>query len=94
MPAQDWRIIQDIAQRARPRARLHLHGPREIFDELRIASKGGIADYSGITYEKIERQGGVFWPCTSEDAIPARPRLFEPGSWNPIAEGRRAVLLS
>ena len=41
--------------------------PREIFEELRIASKGGVADYSGITYEKIEQQMGVFWPCPSED---------------------------
>ena len=30
--------------------------PREIFDELRVASKGGNADYYGITYEKIERR--------------------------------------
>lgn len=30
--------------------------PREIVDELRVASKSGVADYSGITYEKIERQ--------------------------------------
>jgi hypothetical protein len=39
----------------------------EIFDELRIASKGGIADYSGITYEKIQNQYGVFWPCPSDE---------------------------
>ena len=29
---------------------------------------------------------GVFWPCPSEDH-PGTPRLFEPGSWNPIAQG-------
>ena len=83
---QDWRIIQDLAAAlGRP------HGftftqPREIFEELRRASQGGIADYSGITYEKIERQFGVFWPCPSEDH-PGTPRLFEPGSWNPVAQG-------
>lgn len=59
---------------------------REIFNELRVASKGGIADYSGITYEKIEKQFGVFWPCPGDDH-PGTPRLFEPGSWNPIAKG-------
>ena len=53
---------------------------------LRVASKGGLADYSGITYEKIERQMGVFWPCYSEDH-PGTPRLFEQGSWNPVAKG-------
>ncbi|HKB38265.1 MAG TPA: molybdopterin oxidoreductase family protein, partial [Gemmataceae bacterium] len=57
------------------------------------ASAGGIADYSGISYEKIERQMGVFWPCPATDPQgnpvdhPGTPRLFEPGSWNPIARG-------
>jgi assimilatory nitrate reductase catalytic subunit len=83
---QDWRIIQDIAAALdRPRG-FTFREPREIFDELRRASQGGTADYSGITYEKIERNDGVFWPCYSEDH-PGTPRLFEPGSWNPIAKG-------
>lgn len=83
---QDWRIIQDIAKRLNRERGFTFTEPREILDELRVASKGGIADYYGITYEKIERQGGVFWPCYSEDH-PGTPRLFEPGSWNPIAKG-------
>jgi assimilatory nitrate reductase catalytic subunit len=83
---QDWRIIQDIA-RATGRGRgFTFNEPREILDELRVASKGYVADYSGVTYEKIERQGGVFWPCPSDDH-PGTPRLFEKGSWNPIAKG-------
>jgi assimilatory nitrate reductase catalytic subunit len=83
---QDWRIIQDIAAAmGRPHG-FTFHEPREIFEELRKASQGGVADYSGITYEKIERQHGVFWPCPSEDH-PGTPRLFEPGSWNPVAQG-------
>jgi assimilatory nitrate reductase catalytic subunit len=28
----------------------------------------------------------VFWPCPS-DEHPGTPRLFEPGSWNPVAGG-------
>jgi assimilatory nitrate reductase catalytic subunit len=50
--------------------------PRQIFDELRRASAGGQADYAGITYEKIEAQQGVFWPCPSEDH-PGTRRLFQ-----------------
>jgi assimilatory nitrate reductase catalytic subunit len=92
---QDWRIIQDIARAlGRPHG-FTFESPREIFDELRIASKGGVADYSGITYEKIEQQMGVFWPCYSEDPQtgrpidhPGTPRLFERGSYNPIAKGK------
>jgi assimilatory nitrate reductase catalytic subunit len=91
---QDWRIIQDLAAAlGRPKG-FTFASPREIFDELRIASKGGVADYSGITYEKIERQMGVFWPCYSEDPKtgepidhPGTPRLFERDSYNPVAKG-------
>ena len=83
---QDWRIIQDIARAlGRERGFAFAHA-REIFAELREASRGGIADYSGITYEKIERQNGIFWPCPSEDH-PGTPRLFEKGSSNPVAAG-------
>jgi assimilatory nitrate reductase catalytic subunit len=49
--------------------------PAEVFDELRRASAGGIADYSGITYERIEKEGGVFWPCPGE-GHPGTPRPF------------------
>ena len=91
---RDWVIIQDLAKAlGRPHGFEFLE-PREIFEELRIASKGGVADYSGITYEKIERQMGVFWPCPSNDyrtgaAIdhPGTPRLFERESYNPVAKG-------
>src|SRR5690606_15967015 len=83
---QDWRIIQDLAAAlGRPHG-FTFENPREIFDELRRASKGGIADYSGITWEKIDKQHGVCWPCPSDDH-PGTPRLFEPGSHNPIANG-------
>ncbi|MGK2860052.1 MAG: molybdopterin oxidoreductase family protein [Thermoanaerobaculia bacterium] len=83
---QDWKIIQDIAKVLGREKGFTFQEPREIFNELRIASKGGIADYSGITYEKIEAQNGVFWPCPSDDH-PGTLRLFEPGSHNPIAKG-------
>jgi len=91
---QDWRIIQDIAVAlGRPHG-FTFSSPRDIFDELRRASKGGVADYSGITYEKIEAQMGVFWPCYSEDPETGKPtdhagtpRLFERGSYNPVAKG-------
>lgn len=82
----DWRIIQDIAAAMNRTHGFTFNEPREIFDELRRASAGGIADYAGITYERIEKEFGVFWPCPSEDH-PGTPRLFEPGSWNPIAQG-------
>ncbi|MEV6808966.1 molybdopterin oxidoreductase family protein [Streptomyces sp. NPDC051132] len=37
--------------------------PEEVFEELRRASAGGPADYSGITYRRLTEENGVFWPC-------------------------------
>ena len=83
---QDWKILQDIAKGLGREHGFGFHSPAEIWDELRVASKGGVADYSGITYQKIESQNGVFWPCYDE-SHPGTPRLFEKGSWNPVAKG-------
>ncbi|MFC8829314.1 molybdopterin oxidoreductase family protein [Streptomyces sp. NPDC057137] len=49
--------------------------PEEVFEELRRASAGGPADYSGITYRRIAAEDGVFWPCP-EESHPGTPRLF------------------
>ena len=70
----DLEIIGELA------ARLGAPGewstdPAEVFAELRRASAGGAADYSGITYERIEAEGGVFWPCPSPDH-PGTPRPY------------------
>ncbi|MGW5850090.1 molybdopterin oxidoreductase family protein [Streptomyces sp. NPDC055254] len=51
--------------------------PEEVFDELRRASAGGPADYSGITYDRIEAEQGVFWPCP--EGSPGTERLFLDG---------------
>ncbi|MDK9499220.1 molybdopterin oxidoreductase family protein [Streptomyces katrae] len=48
--------------------------PEQVFAELRRASAGGPADYSGISYARIEAEQGVFWPCP--EGSPGQPRLF------------------
>ena len=88
---QDWRIYCDLAARLGKGRFFPYDSARAIFDELREASRGGPADYSGITYEKIDRQMGVFWPCPSEDH-PGTPRLFEDGrSFHPDGKARFLV---
>ncbi|HLK92649.1 MAG TPA: molybdopterin oxidoreductase family protein [Polyangia bacterium] len=75
---REWQIYCDLAARLGQAERFTYASSRAIFDELREASRGGIADYYGISYEKIDQQLGVFWPCPSEDH-PGTPRLFEGG---------------
>jgi len=74
----DWEIICDLARRIGKGRYFPYRSAAEIFDELRLASKGGSADYFGITWERIEREYGVFWPCPEPDH-PGTPRLFEGG---------------
>lgn len=78
----DWWIVQEIARRMGRGKYFNFNSPREIFDELRVASRGGNADYYGISYAKIEANNGVFWPCPSEDH-PGTPRLFEERFYHP-----------
>ena len=96
---EDWKIICDIATRLGHGEKFNYSSPHEIFEELRVASKGGVADYYGITWERVDAENGVFWPCP-EIGHPGTPRLYEdkkfhhpdgrahfhPVDWRPSAE--------
>ncbi|WP_419994734.1 molybdopterin oxidoreductase family protein [Streptomyces boninensis] len=71
----DLAVLRGLAERLAPAltAGFPLEA-EEIFAELRRASAGGKADYSGISYERIEAEDGVFWPCP-EGGSPT-PRMF------------------
>jgi assimilatory nitrate reductase catalytic subunit len=71
----DITLLVELAQRLGRGSYFPYCHPREIFEELRIATRGGIADYSGITWGRIEQEDGVFWPCPNS-RHPGTPRLF------------------
>ena len=70
----DLSVLSGLAERLGAPGRWSAD-PREVFDELRRASAGGPADYAGISWERIDAEGGVFWPCPSAEH-PGTPRLF------------------
>jgi assimilatory nitrate reductase catalytic subunit len=96
---EDWRIICEIAKRLGKGDKFNYASPHDIFEELRVASKGGVSDYYGITWERVDAENGVFWPCP-EIGHPGTPRLYEdkrfhhpdgrahfhPVDWRPSAE--------
>ncbi|WP_329409612.1 molybdopterin oxidoreductase family protein [Streptomyces sp. NBC_00704] len=59
--------------------------PEEVFEELRRASAGGAADYSGISYRRLAEENGVFWPCPARGGEPGddEPRDDEPAPGTP-----------
>jgi assimilatory nitrate reductase catalytic subunit len=71
----DLEILRALAERLGAGALFPSSAPEDVFRELGAATAGARADYSGITYEKIRAQRGVFWPCPSADH-PGTPRLF------------------
>lgn len=78
---EDWRIITDLARRFSTFDLFPYACPEDIFRELRTVSRGGPVDYYGITYDKIDREKGVFWPCPDVDH-PGTPRLYEGGKFH------------
>jgi assimilatory nitrate reductase catalytic subunit len=74
----DLQILCALAERLGEGARFPTSEPAQIFAELGAATAGARADYSGITYDKIRRQKGVFWPCPAVEGVdhPGTPRLF------------------
>jgi assimilatory nitrate reductase catalytic subunit len=81
----DLWIIRHLAHRLGRGSGFEFDSAEAVFEELRRASAGGPADYSGITYDRIDAEGGVFWPCPSEDH-PGTRRLF--GDVFPTPSGR------
>ncbi len=41
--------------------------PRDAFEEWKRVSKGRLCDYSGMSYELIEKLGGIQWPCNEKN---------------------------
>nr|WP_232531141.1 molybdopterin oxidoreductase family protein [Microlunatus antarcticus] len=76
----DLWVMKELAERL-DRGRYFSADPDVVFAELRRASAGGLADYSGITHARIDAEQGVFWPCPDTTADggaphPGTPRLF------------------
>lgn len=57
----DLHVMKLVAE-ALGRGRHIASDPAAAFQELGRASAGGKADYSGISYAKIQAEDGVFWP--------------------------------
>jgi assimilatory nitrate reductase catalytic subunit len=81
----DFDILLALAEALGRRPGFHGMTPRSAFNELRLASSGGTADYGGISYDRLDSSDGIFWPCPTPDH-PGTPRLF--ADRFPTASGR------
>ncbi len=74
-------ILGELARRLGQPAERFPADARAVYDELRAASAGGLADYAGITYERLDAGEELFWPCpaVADGEHPGTPRLFLEG---------------
>ena len=87
----DWAIIKDVAQRLSAKLGLELEHefdyshPLEIFDEMASLTPS----IAGISYDRLEDEGGIQWPCPTPDH-PGTRFLYE----NDFPRGPRAKFVS
>jgi assimilatory nitrate reductase catalytic subunit len=63
----------------------------DIFEEIKKVSSGRLCDYTGMSYEKIEKLGGIQWPCN--DKYPeGKKRLYTKGFDCPTDDGKAKLL--
>ncbi|MQA01762.1 MAG: molybdopterin-dependent oxidoreductase [Streptosporangiales bacterium] len=72
----DLEVLHELAVRLGQPADRFPADPETVFAELGEASAGGVADYSGVDYARLDAGAAVHWPCADEDDT---PRLFLDG---------------
>lgn len=90
----DFEIFLNLARKMGCASELFLGwmAPRDAFEEWKRVSAGRLCDYSGMTYELIERHRGVQWPFPTGTANVETKRLYEDGRFS--TEDGRARLFA
>jgi len=86
----DFEIVLEFSKYFEGKYELLFNGwskPEDAFEEWKRVSKGRLCDYSGMTYEKIEKLGGIQWPC-NEEHPEGTPRLYYEGMKTKNEEGK------
>ena len=78
---QDWEILQELATRLG--YDWGYDHPRDVMEEISDL----VPIYGGITHDRIEREGGLQWPCRDADD-PGTPYLYEDGFNFPDGKAR------
>ena len=85
----DFNIFLAIAEELGIRERLYpgWTNPEDAFEEWRRVSQGRLCDYSGLSYDLLDRHHAIQWPFTEADAScanghrPNTSRLYEDGKF-------------
>jgi nitrate reductase NapA len=63
----DLAILVDLADRLGYGRLIPARTPRAVWDEWREVSSHSLYNFKGITYDRLEKERGLQWPCPTED---------------------------
>ncbi|MGD2117023.1 MAG: nitrate reductase [Chromatiales bacterium] len=95
----DLWIFNNLAKRFEQGQKMEFPEKAEqVFEELKRLSRGRMLDYSGMSYEKIEKNRGLQWPCSDSesewagnDSSGGTKRLYTDGRFA-FADGRAKLI--
>ena len=88
----DLWIFNQVASRFEQGRKINFPETAEgVFDELKELSKGRMLDYSGMSYDKIEANRGIQWPCNEDTAPEGSQRLYTDGKFQ-YASGKAKLI--
>ena len=88
----DLDIFNQMAKRFEQGRKIHFPETAEgVFEELKYLSKGRMLDYSGMSYDKIEKNRGLQWPCNEDTAPEGSQRLYTDGVFQ-YASGKAKLI--
>lgn len=77
---EDWRIFAGLGAGLGHRAAFNYRNAADVFDEHAALTKGSTCDMSGMSHERLRRDGPLQWPCP-EPTHPGLERRYTDGAF-------------
>jgi ferredoxin-nitrate reductase len=84
----DWEIYAGLACALGHGEAFAWASPAEVYDEWAALTAGRPCDVSGVSHERLRREGSVQWPAPARPAHDGTARLYADGHRPPTADGR------
>ncbi|NJP11010.1 MAG: nitrate reductase [Leptolyngbyaceae cyanobacterium RU_5_1] len=77
----DWEIIADVGRRLGFADQFPFTNSAEVYAEFVQLTRDRPCDMSGISHDRLRKEGPIQWPCPAEDGEMGRWRDGEMGRW-------------
>jgi len=77
----DWEILTRFAHKMGFAEFFPYEKAEDVFEEYKQLTRGRDMDITGITYQRLQTEGPIQWPCPAE-THPGTPRLYTEGKFH------------